>query len=161
MFPTRRTIAGSRPIPGPARRTRSAALIAIALLVLGAVASPTPISAASTSKTLEGTLELVHGEDFATGKATYDYHVTVPAAHVSIANGELSGPLGADGKPPVSADGQTRTWNWSCSERPSCAVSSLTSKTSRQVSPGMRSTRTSAKCRPAGSGPTSIVRWKG
>ncbi|MDA0171186.1 M1 family metallopeptidase [Solirubrobacter taibaiensis] len=46
-------------------------------------------------------------------KATYDYHVTVPATHVSIANGELSGPLGADGKPPVSADGQTRTWNWS------------------------------------------------
>jgi aminopeptidase N len=45
-------------------------------------------------------------------KATYDYHVTVPAGHVSIANGELSGPLGADGKPPVNDGGATRTWNW-------------------------------------------------
>ena len=44
-------------------------------------------------------------------KATYDYHVTVPATHVSIANGELTGPLGADGKPPVNEGGATRTWN--------------------------------------------------
>ena len=45
-------------------------------------------------------------------KATYDYHVTVPATHVSIANGELTGTLGADGKPLVNAGGETRTWNW-------------------------------------------------
>ena len=45
-------------------------------------------------------------------KATYDYHVTVPATHVSIANGELTGTLGTDGKPLVNAGGETRTWNW-------------------------------------------------
>ena len=84
MFPTRRTPTGPRPFSGPARRTRSGALIAIALLVLGAVASPTPISAASTAKTLEGTLELVHGEDFATGKATYDYHLKVGNERVAL-----------------------------------------------------------------------------
>jgi|GEM_PF-693440 aminopeptidase N len=46
-------------------------------------------------------------------KATYDFHVTIPKEHVSIANGELTGPLEADGKPPVNEDGVTRTWNWS------------------------------------------------
>src|SRR4051794_33729882 len=40
-------------------------------------------------------------------KATYDFHITVPATHVALGNGELVGP-----NPPVpNADG-TRTWNW-------------------------------------------------
>jgi aminopeptidase N len=46
-------------------------------------------------------------------KATYDFHVTIPKDHVSIANGELTGPLDAQGKPAVNEDGVTRTWNWS------------------------------------------------
>ena len=48
-------------------------------------------------------------------KATYDYHVTVPATHVSIANGELTGTLGADGKPLVNAGGEIG--RASCRER--------------------------------------------
>ncbi|HUG28913.1 MAG TPA: fibronectin type III domain-containing protein [Candidatus Limnocylindria bacterium] len=84
MFPTNQPTPASRQLSRPARRTRSAALVAIALMVLGAVASPTPISAASTAKTLEGTLELVHGEDFATGKSTYDYHLRVGNERVAL-----------------------------------------------------------------------------
>lgn len=84
MLPTNRSPRGSRPLPRPAPRTRGAALVALALLVLGAVASPTPISAASTEKTLEGTLELIHGEDFATGKASYDYHLKVGSERIAL-----------------------------------------------------------------------------
>ena len=85
MFPSNLTSTSSpRKLSRPARRTRSASLVAIALLVLGAVAAPTPTSAASTAKTLEGTLELVHGEDFATGKATYDYHLRMGNERVAL-----------------------------------------------------------------------------
>src|SRR3954471_16747307 len=40
-------------------------------------------------------------------KATYDFHITVPATHTALGNGELVGP----NPPAPNADG-TRTWNW-------------------------------------------------
>ncbi|WP_053227161.1 M1 family metallopeptidase [Solirubrobacter soli] len=40
-------------------------------------------------------------------KATYDFHITVPATHTALGNGELVGP----NPPALNADG-TRTWNW-------------------------------------------------
>jgi aminopeptidase N len=41
-------------------------------------------------------------------KATYDFHITVPATHTALGNGELEGP-----NPPVlNPDGTTWTWNW-------------------------------------------------
>lgn len=84
MFPTRRPDAGSRRLPGSARRTSGVAIAALALMVLGAVASPRPISAASTATTVQGTLELVHGENFATGKASYDYHLKIGNERVAL-----------------------------------------------------------------------------
>ena len=45
-------------------------------------------------------------------KATYDYHVTVPTTHVVDRQRRAHRPLGADGKPPVNAGDETRTWNW-------------------------------------------------
>src|SRR3954452_5666331 len=41
-------------------------------------------------------------------KATYDFHITVPATHTALGNGELVGP----NPPALNADGLTRTWNW-------------------------------------------------
>ncbi len=41
-----------------------------------------------------------------TDKATYDFHITVPATHTALGNGELVG-----GVPVVNPD-TTRTWNW-------------------------------------------------
>jgi aminopeptidase N len=40
-------------------------------------------------------------------KATYDFHITVPATHTALGNGELVGP----NPPAPNADG-TVTWNW-------------------------------------------------
>jgi aminopeptidase N len=39
-------------------------------------------------------------------KATYDFHITVPATHTALGNGELVG-----NAPVVNGDG-TKTWNW-------------------------------------------------
>lgn len=84
MFRTMRPTAGSRHFPRPARSTSSTALAALALMLLGAVASPTPISAAVAATTVQGTLELVHGEDFATGKASYEYHLRTGNDRVAL-----------------------------------------------------------------------------
>jgi aminopeptidase N len=41
-------------------------------------------------------------------KALYDFHITVPATHTALGNGELVGP----NPPALNDDGATRTWNW-------------------------------------------------
>ena len=84
MLPTHPPATRSRALTRSSRRTGSAALVAIVLVVLGAVASPPPISAASSAKTLQGTLEMVVGEDFDAGKATYDYHLRVGNERVAL-----------------------------------------------------------------------------
>ena len=54
-------------------------LLVIALLV------PIPAAAASSASTdFVGTLELIHGEDFDTGVATYDYHLQVGRDRVKV-----------------------------------------------------------------------------
>ena len=44
-------------------------------------------------------------------KATYDYHVTIPATHASIANGELA--VRWRRRQAAVARRRDRTWNWS------------------------------------------------
>lgn len=54
--------------------SRRPALASAALLLL-LIALPMPAFAAAGPTQLEGTLELLHGEDFETGKATYEYRL--------------------------------------------------------------------------------------
>lgn len=84
MFRTSPPSGGSQQPTQPRRPAGTAAVATLALLVLAAVASPTPISAATSATTIQGTLELVHGEDFATGKANYDYHIRTGGARVAL-----------------------------------------------------------------------------
>ena len=84
MSGARRTDGGSKQPSQPPRRAGTAALATFAFLVLGAIATPAPISAAASATTIQGTLELVHGEDFATGKASYDYHVRTGNERVAL-----------------------------------------------------------------------------
>lgn len=84
MFRTKGPGTATRQLPSPRRGASGAALVVLALLVLGAVASPAPISAASAATAVQGTLELVHGEDFATGKASYDYHIRTNGDRVAL-----------------------------------------------------------------------------
>jgi aminopeptidase N len=55
-----------------------------------------------------GAMTWFPGNNHPADKATYDFHITVPATHTALGNGELVGP----NPPPVNADGTTRTWNW-------------------------------------------------
>jgi chitodextrinase len=58
--------------------------LAFATLLLLLVAVPMPAFAAAAPAHLEGTLELLHGEDFETGKATYEYRLQTARENVRL-----------------------------------------------------------------------------
>jgi chitodextrinase len=84
MLQHRHSPSRTQVLPGSRRRAGGTFIVALALAVLGAVASPAPISAASSATTIQGTLEMVHGEDFISGKASYDYHVRAGNDRVAL-----------------------------------------------------------------------------
>ena len=59
-------------------------LLALAILVVAAMALPLTMSAARSQTELVGTLELLHGEDFDSGAATYEYSLQTGAERVKL-----------------------------------------------------------------------------